>query len=228
MELKYKFSYGNFFNFILSQYIIMNYHLFTVFCFIFLDFSLYNIVSRVFGNQVFFLEIIKILFFSLALFCLIYFAVIFFVPKKVILFSDFIYIKRYFLNYSYLFRGFNDKIYLYDVIECKKYDGKRYRLDRTGPYSIFFFDWNDLVEIKTEYKTYLVPIKNSDNFITKVNAKIKQYYFFRELNIDNLLVDKSGKKINYSNLKVRWKSLNEIDSIFYVDESGEKIEIIKY
>lgn len=172
MNRKYKFSYGNFFNFLLSQYIIMNYHLFTIFCFIFLDFSLYHIVSQVFDNQTPLSTIIKILFFSLIIFCLIYFIVIFFIPKKVILSSNFIYVKRYFLNYSYLFRGFNDEIFLNDIIECKKYNGKRYRLDRTEPYAIFFFNWDDLVEIKTENKTYLVPIKNSDNFIAEINKRL--------------------------------------------------------
>lgn len=43
-------------------------------------------------------------------------------------------------------------------------------LDRTGPYSVFFFNWDDLVEIRTnDDKKYLVPIKNSDDFIEKVN-----------------------------------------------------------
>lgn len=107
-------------------------------------------------------------------FCFMYFTVIFFIPKKAILYSNAICVRRYFLNYEHLFRGLNDEIFLKDVVECKKYDGKRYRFDRTAPYAIYFFNWDDLIEIRTEEKKYLVPLKNSDKFVEEVNNRIEK------------------------------------------------------
>lgn len=172
MELKYKFSYGNFINFILSQVIIISYHFFTVLCLLFFVFIVIGDLENSFKEQNLVTTILRILSVLLIVLWLAYLTIILFIPKKVILNFAFIKIRRYFLNISYLIRGFNDEIYLNDVIECKKYDGKRERFNRTGPYSVFYFDWNDLVEIKTENKTYLVPIKNSDNFIAEVNKRL--------------------------------------------------------
>lgn len=74
------------------------------------------------------------------------------------------------LNYNYILRGFNDEIFIKDIVECKKYDGKRYRFDRRDPYAVLFFNWDDLVEIRTnDDKKYLIPVKNSDDFVEKVN-----------------------------------------------------------
>ena len=51
-----------------------------------------------------------------------------------------------------------------------EYDGKRYRFDRRDPYAVLFFNWDDLVEIRTnDDKKYLIPVKNSDDFVEKVN-----------------------------------------------------------
>lgn len=74
------------------------------------------------------------------------------------------------LNYNYILPGFNDEIFIKDIVECKKYDGKKYRFDRRDPYAVLFFNWDDLVEINTSNdKKYLIPLKNSDDFIEKVN-----------------------------------------------------------
>lgn len=165
MEYKYKFSYGNIFKYLGTQYIIICYHVailvysFGVICFVYeyFDDGFISIILKVLSVAQFF-----------ALFA--YFSVVFFIPKKVILTNYFIKVRRYFLNVSYAFRGFNDEIFIKDITECKKYDGKRYRFDRRDPYSVFFFNWDDLVEIRTnDDKKYLIPVKNSDDFVEKVN-----------------------------------------------------------
>lgn len=74
-------------------------------------------------------------------------------------------------------RGFNDDICIKDIIECKKYDGERHLPGKYSPYAIPYFDWDDLVQI-TVYnerndKIYYVPVQNSDDFIEKVNERMK-------------------------------------------------------
>ncbi len=172
MELKYKFSYGKFNNFFLSQLIIISYHFsISVFliCFIFL---IVGSLQHIFQGSKLVSTIIVA--FSVCLICLwlIYLITILFIPKKAIIDNNFIKIKRYFLNVGYLLRGFNDDIYIKEIVECKKYNGISYHLYRSGPYAVFFFDWDDLVEIKTkDEKRYLVPLKNSDDFIDEVNKR---------------------------------------------------------
>ncbi len=173
MELKYKFSYGNFINFILNQFIIISYHFFTFLALLFLVFVISGNFEHLFKNQEFMSMIIKALSVSLVIIWLIYLIVILFIPKKAIITPNFIKIKRYFLNISYLLRGFNDEIFIKNIIECKKYDGKRYRFERTGPYAVFFFDWDNLVEIRTiDDKCYLVPLQDSKGFIEEINKRI--------------------------------------------------------
>lgn len=100
----------------------------------------------------------------------------FFLPKKVIMNNSFIIIKRYMLNFGYVLRGFNDEIFIKEIVECKKYDGERYYLDRSGPYAVFFFDWNSLVELRTiDNKCFLVPLQNSEEFIKEVNRRINSF-----------------------------------------------------
>ena len=41
------------------------------------------------------------------------------------------------------------------------------------PLSILYFNWDDLVEINTTNKRYLIPVENSKNFIEEINKRIK-------------------------------------------------------
>lgn len=177
MKYKYKFSYGSISNYLLSQYIIMSINFFISLWFIVLNYRLYNLFTGMFNEMPTLLLVTKKCFFVLGLLFFICLVVTFVIPKRVILTDDFIYVKRHFWNLALFFRGVNDKISLNNVIECKKYDGKRPRWNRQGPYAVFFFDWDDLVEITVsddkDDKTYLVPIQNSEDFIKRVNERIK-------------------------------------------------------
>ena len=170
----YKFNYGNLFKFLLSQYIIICYHFFAFLClFAIVFFGIERSFGNLFKDNELISTIINALSASLIVLWLVYLTIILFIPKKAIIETNFLKIRRYFLNFSYLTRGFNDEIFIKDIVECKKYDGKRYRLDRTGPYSVFFFDWDSLVEIKTkDDKSYLVPLKNSEEFVEEVNKRM--------------------------------------------------------
>lgn len=170
MEYKYKFSYGNILNYIFTQIIIVSYHFFTVLCLLFFVFVVIGKLENSFKEQILVTTVLRISSVLLIVLWLAYLTIILFIPKKVILTNYFIKVRRYFLNVSYAFRGFNDEIFIKNIIECKKYDGKRERFNRTGPYAVFYFDWDDLVEIRTtDDKKYLIPIKNSDEFVEKVN-----------------------------------------------------------
>lgn len=182
MKYKYKFSYGNVFKYLLDQYIIMSMNFFISLCFVFVDYHLYNLLAEKFSKQATPLLIIQIMCFVLTSLFFAYMVVIFVIPKRVILTDSSIYIRKYFWDLANFSRGFNDKILLNDVIECKKYDGKRPRWDRARPYAVHFFEWDDLVEIVLagesvlglkDDKVYLVPIQNSEDFIKRVNERIK-------------------------------------------------------
>ena len=41
------------------------------------------------------------------------------------------------------------------------------------PLSILYFNWDDLVELNTTNKRYLIPVENSKNFIEEINKRIK-------------------------------------------------------
>lgn len=176
MKIEYKFSYGNIFKYILNQYIIISCHLF--FYLLLLYFVIFVIIGSLeyfFKQQEFISTIVNIISVSLVVLCSLYFITILFLPRKAIIYSNCIEIKRHFLNISYLNRGFNDEILIRDIIECKQYEGKRYILDRTGPYAVYFFNWDDLVQIKTnDNKCYLVPLQNANEFIKEVNECVRQ------------------------------------------------------
>ena len=170
----YKFNYGNLFKFLLSQYIIICYHFFAFLClFAIVFFGIERSFGNLFKDNELISTIINALSASLIVLWLVYLTIILFIPKKAIIETNFLKIRRYFLNFSYLTRGFNAEIFIKDIIVCKLYDGYRYRLDRSGPYSVYFFNWDDLVEIKTkDDKSYLVPLKNSEEFVEEVNKRM--------------------------------------------------------
>lgn len=176
MKIEYKFSYGNIFKYILNQYIIISCHLFFYLLLLyFLIFVIIGSFEYFFKQQENISTIVNALSISLIILCSLYFIIILFLPRKAIIYSNFIEIKRHFLNISYLNRGFNDEILIRNIIECKKYEGKRYILDITGPYAVYFFNWDDLVQIETnDDKCYLVPLKNSNEFIEEVNKCLQE------------------------------------------------------
>lgn len=169
MKKIYKISYGNYFNFIFSQILLCFNNTFTFLIVFVAMIWLHGKFQSAFNEKKVLLEIITRLMIISIIVLFIMLFIFTFAPKKVIVDHNFITIKRYMLNFSYLFRGFNDKIYIKDIVDCRIYEGERYLLHRSGPYAVFFFDWNDLVEINTnDNKCYLVPIQNAKLFIDDI------------------------------------------------------------
>ena len=97
---------------------------------------------------------------------------------------------------------------------------------RGNDYAVSIFNWDSLVKIKDKSgHKYYIPVKNADDFIDEVNLYAERARFFSKLNIDLLL---KNKGLSYNDLNVRWKSKDEIDSIYYTDNMGNKVELIKY
>lgn len=156
-----------------------------------------------------------------------YLAVLAFLPKKVVLYQNMINIKRYNIPSAAITRGFTDDIPYSAIISCKLYNGSHY--SKFMEYSICFYNRNSVVKIVCDNnKEYYIPVKNTDDFIDEVNERVQKTKFFRILNIDSLLKDKNGKTISYYDLKVRWKSSDKIDSVYYTDDEGNDIDIINY
>lgn len=158
-----------------------------------------------------------------------YMPIIAFLPKKVILYQNSIQVKRHNISGKYIRKGLDDNILYSSIISCRIYKGAHYSGWATPDYAVSFFNWDSLVEIVCEKnKKYYIPVKDADDFIAEVNARVEKIKFFRALNIDSLLKDKNGKTISYYDLKVRWKSSDKIDSVYYTDDEGNDIDIINY
>lgn len=90
----------------------------------------------------------------------------------------FVKVKRNNIPCLRIFRGFNDEIYIKDIVKCEPYEIIRYNngriyKSRTTEYSVWFFNWYDLVKIQTENeKEYYVPVKNSKSFIEEVHKRM--------------------------------------------------------
>lgn len=172
MKKVYKISYGNFFKFIFSQILSCFNNIFTFLIVVVSMMWLQQKLESMFSEDNMLLQIITTLMVSSIIALFIMLLIFLFAPKKVTVDSNYVTVKRYMLNFNYLFRGFNDKIFIKDIVDCRIYEGEKYLLHRSGPYTVFFFDWNDLVEIKTgkvgKYRTFLVPVKNSNEFINMV------------------------------------------------------------
>ena len=99
----------------------------------------------------------------------------FFQPQNVIIDKEYLLVHRRFLNWQYIARGYNDKILINNIVACKAYDGIRPAMNNSSwmPLSILYFNWDDLVEINTTNKRYLIPVENSKNFIEEINKRIK-------------------------------------------------------
>lgn len=96
-----------------------------------------------------------------------------FIPKKVILSPEFVKIRRHNITEWSLLHGLNDKIFIDNIVACKIYDGDRPILDRRNkPYVVVRFNWDDLVEVTTDKRKYLIPVKNSADFVEEVNKWI--------------------------------------------------------
>ena len=90
----------------------------------------------------------------------------------------FIKVRRYNTPKINICRGFNDTIYIKDICECNpyeivKYDNGRIYRPAATEFSVWLFNWYDLVEIKTkDERKYLIPVQDSKGFINEVHKRI--------------------------------------------------------
>lgn len=116
MYNEYKLSYGSAFNFILTQIIRFNCH---GSIYIFSMCWLYVIESKIeeiFSGYQVIITIIRTVAISVGVVWAIYLLVIFFFPKKAVLNSSFVKVKKYTLHPNFPNRGFNDEIFMPDII----------------------------------------------------------------------------------------------------------------
>ena len=173
MKSEYNFSYGSIGNFIITKILSLCLNLFMFFLSIFVTTALLGQVEYRLTNNYILLKLFTILLIILSGLFSIYLIITFLLPKKAILNDNFIKIRRNTLIPRYLLRGFNDEIFIKDIVECDIYDGEKHPLFRSGPYAVPYFNWDDLIEIKTsDNKCYLVPLKDSEGFIAEINKRL--------------------------------------------------------
>lgn len=174
---KYKFSYGNKTNFFKVKFVKFCCVISCMFFYFWIWARMLGYADYLFrGNDI----ALKVTMGSIILsygFLLIYLLIEALAPQMVYVYSEHIKIKRYGFNIRYIFNGFTDKIYLYDIVSCEKYYGARdehFLYKKTNLY----FDWDDLVEIRygklgVKDKYIYIPIKNADEFVYQVNCLLK-------------------------------------------------------
>lgn len=172
----YHFSYGNPFNFLLTMIIeILATFGLTMLVFAF-SLLLFAKIEDYYLNYENIRELIIVVSLCLPTVFSAYFWVQLFIPKRVIVSDDLVIIKRhnFYPDWSWCC-GFNDKIPVEKIAECKIYDGDRPILDRRNkPYTIVRFNWDNLVEITTDKRNYLVPVKNAEMFVEDVNRRMPE------------------------------------------------------
>lgn len=173
MKKLYKFDYGNFFKFILSKLLELFYDFFTLLILLIPLGVLYGYCENAFSNNEYAKRIIVLLLVLNLIIIVLFLLVCFLMPKTLVLYDDIMVINRYSIDYSYITRGIKDEILISSIVYCEIYDGKRPLFWRARPYAIPFFNWNNLVEIRTKGKRiFLIPIKNAENFVREVNERV--------------------------------------------------------
>lgn len=172
-NIKYKFNFGNIFKFIISYIVEIFENVGMIILTWIVIFLLGNIILE--NLPGFFIKELTLKFFTVITVIVdLFFAVLIFIPKRVILTNDKILVHRFCFPLQLTFwdiRGFNDRILYSQIILCQKHIGEIYY---GGRKPFFCVDNDSLVEIKTKHKTYLLPIKNYENFICEVNKRIDE------------------------------------------------------
>ena len=175
MKVKYKFSYGGFFKYLINQIVIF---LGSSVEIMFVIFFISRILTLFDGDNHDNSVILNVanIFLGRATFCALPMAAILTaIPRRLILNDSFLKINRYILDPIYFTRGFNDKINYKDIIKCEKYIFCKGRL--YPPYAVMPFARKDFVKIVAENdrieKTYLVPVQNPDDFINEVWKRVE-------------------------------------------------------
>lgn len=104
----------------------------------------------------------------------LFFIILPFLPKSIVLTDDKIIIYRLCVPFVIAFfeiRGLNDRICYTDIKTCKKIDSKFVFL-KTTPFVCA--NRESLVEINTKFESYVIPVKDCENFIAEVNKRIPE------------------------------------------------------
>lgn len=169
--VKYKFDFGNTFKFLISYIIEIFENIGMILLTWIAMFLIGNLIVRELSDC-FVTELILKFLTTITVITDVFFIILIFFPKKVILTDDKILVYRFCFPLQITFwdiRGLNDRIAYSQIIFCQKHTDEIY----FGSRKPFFCVNNDsLVEIRTNHKTYLLPIKDYENFICEVNKRI--------------------------------------------------------
>lgn len=172
----YKFDYGNIFRKFLcyliqfmanSGVILFGF----VFCFMLVQLVIDNISNDIV------VHILSILLIIIQSAISLFFGVFTFLPRKVVLYDNYIKIQKNAMNF-FVEKTWFSEIIPYSTIEsCILYDKKitysRSSFMRQKTYPCTFFNWNSLVKITDKYNNNIyIPIKNAVDFVEDVNEMV--------------------------------------------------------
>ena len=79
-----------------------------------------------------------------------------------------------------------------------------------------------MIIINTERSRYYIPVKNSEDFIKQVNMRMERIKLFEKYDLNRVI---AARGIKPEQIKIRWKSQNEVESIYYINYQGNKVDI---
>lgn len=227
-EITYVFSYGGKVKMFLSKSIIL---LYNCLCGFIIDYIFAYIVSDInhgLKNRVDEKIMNKMIFFEVCFGVIVMLVFIFisFLPQKVKIINDRVKVYRHciFLLPFDIWKGFNDNINIGKIeniyITNRKDVGYLLRYE---PIPVAFIDWENMIIINTERSRYYIPVKNSEDFIKQVNMRMERIKLFEKYDLNRVI---AARGIKPEQIEFRWKSQNEVESIYYINYQGNKVDIL--
>lgn len=226
-KITYEFSYDGKVKIFLSKLIILLYNCFCglifnfIFAYIVFDINLW-LINRVAEGIMDKIKLIEICFGIAVMLVLIFIS---FLPQKVKIVNDKIKVYRHciFLLPFDIWKGFNDNISIDKIDNISLTNRKEVgHILFFEPIPVGFIDWKNMVIINTKRSCYYIPVKNSDDFIKQVNLRMERIKFLEKYNLNSVI---AARGISPEQIKFRWKSQDELESVYYIDYQGNKVDI---
>ena len=167
------------------------------------------------------IKIILIIYSVITILADLFFLFMIFIPKNIVLTDEKILVNRFcspLQTFVWDIRGINDRISYSEISYCQRCTNLLW-----GSHIPFLIvNEKNVVEIKTKYKTYFLPVKNSEDFIKQVNLRMERIKFLEKYNLNSVI---AARGISPEQIKFRWKSQDELESVYYIDYQGNKVDI---
>lgn len=173
----YRFDYGNILNKFLSYLIqFMSNSGIVIFAFLGYIYVTQLIADNFSSDSL--IYVLSLFFTVIFIALVLFFFILTFLPRKIILSDNGIKVRRYSFPPSLKRFSFNDFIPYSMILSCEIYNNKityrRATYLRQQAFPIFAFNWKSLVKITDKYNfSFYLPVKDAENFVVEVNSRVR-------------------------------------------------------